>query len=206
MNIVDYILLALLLAMIIVGSKKGLLRELTALFTLIPAVIVSINFMDSFSVIVHEQLGGSPMVVTFVSFLILLALAYAAFKLIGIGLSRMIHLRQMGKKDQMGGAFVGFMRGWIIISFTFFLLFLLPMPARFYLSVQESFFGPTLIKTIPFVYDTSSPLHPRSGTFLTKVESALLLKNSRAAVDADKQAEVNLVLHQFDKFYSSALP
>ena len=38
MNIVDYVLLALLVAMVIVGSKKGLLRELTAFFTLIPAV------------------------------------------------------------------------------------------------------------------------------------------------------------------------
>jgi uncharacterized membrane protein required for colicin V production len=206
MNIVDYVLLALLLAMIIVGSKKGLLRELTALFTLVPAVIVSINFMDTISVMVYEQLGGSPMVVTFLSFLVLLALTYAAFKLLGIGLAKVVHLKQMGKKDQMGGAFVGFMRGWVIISFTFFLLFLLPMPAKFYLTVEESLFGPTLIKTIPFVYDNSVALHPRSGPFLSKVESALMLKKDPTGVDPGKLDEVNLVLHQFDRFYSNVLP
>ena len=101
MNIVDYILLALLVAMIIVGSKKGLIRELTAFITLIPAVIVSINFMDSFSVLVYEKVGGSPMVVTFLSFIVLLGLAYAAFKLIGIGIAKVIHLERKGKKDQI---------------------------------------------------------------------------------------------------------
>jgi uncharacterized membrane protein required for colicin V production len=205
MNIIDYVLLALLVAMVIVGSKKGLIRELTAFITLIPAVIVSINFMDSFSVIVYEKIGGSPMVVTFLSFIILLGMAYAAFKLMGIAVAKIIHLERKGKKDQMGGAFIGFMRGWVMISFLFFLLFLLPMPASFYLAVENSFFGPTLVKTVPILYESSSALHSHNPSFYAKVESALALKKANNRLDPSTQAEVESVLFQIERFFHSGV-
>ena len=205
MNVIDYILLALLVAMIIVGSKKGLVRELAAFFTLIPAVIVSINFMDSFSVIVYEKVGGSPMVVTFLSFILLLGITYALFKLIGIGIAKMVKLDRKGRKDQMGGAFIGFARGWVVISFVFFLLFLLPMPAGFYVAVENSFFGPTLVKTIPIIYESSSALHSRSPSFYGKVESALELKNSSDRLDLETQSEVASVLFQIQRFFHSGI-
>jgi uncharacterized membrane protein required for colicin V production len=206
MNIVDYILLALLLAMVIVGSKKGLLRELTAFFTLIPAVIVSINFMDTFSVFVFEKIGGSPMVVTFLSFILLLGLAYAAFKLIGIVIARIIRLQRKSRKDQMGGAFLGFARGWVVISFVIFLLFLLPMPASFYLAVENSLFGPTLIKTVPLMYESSSMFHPDNPSFFAKVESALTLKNSDSRIPSDDQSDVDMVLYQIHRFFNLESP
>ncbi len=206
MNIVDYILLGLLLAMVIVGSKKGLLRELTAFFTLIPAVIVSINFMDIFSVFVYEKIGGSPMVVTFLSFILLLGLAYAAFKLIGIGIARIIHLQRKSRKDQMGGAFLGFARGWVVISFVIFLLFLLPMPASFYLAVENSLFGPTVIKTVPLMYESSSMFHPNNPSFFTKVESALTLKSSDSRIPSDDRSDVDMVLYQIHRFFNLESP
>lgn len=201
MNIVDYILLALLVLMIYVGSKKGLIRELTAILTLLPAVIVSINFMDKLSVFVYEKVGGSPLVATFLSFILLLGAAYAVFKLFGMGVAKMINVQNKGKKDQMGGAFLGFVRGWVVLSFVFFLLFLLPMPARFYVAVEDSFFGPTLVKTIPVMYEGSAALHPKNPSFMTKVESALTLKNSSGELPSELKADVDLVLFQFQRFY-----
>ncbi len=205
MNFIDYILLALLVAMIIVGSKKGLIRELSALITLVLAVIVSINFMDSFSVWVYEKVGGSPMVVTFVSFIVLIGLMYAAFKLLGMGIARIIHLQKKGRKDQMGGAFIGFMRGWLVISFIFFLLFLLPMPASFYVSVENSFFGPTILKTIPIMFESSSALHAHSPSFYGKVQSALELKKAPGDIDPKTKAEVDAVLFQINRFFNSGV-
>lgn len=202
MNIVDYVLLGLLLAMVIVGSKKGLIREMAAFFTLIPAVIVSINLMDSVAVIVYERIGGSPMVVTFLSFIILLGMAYATFKLIGMGIAKIIRLQKKGKTDQMGGAFMGFARGWVVISFIFFLLFLLPMPASFYLAVENSLFGPTLIKTIPLMYETSAPFHPKNPSFFAKVESALTLQKSSSTIPPEESSNVDLVLHQIHRFFN----
>jgi len=201
MNVVDYILLALLVLMIYVGSKKGLLRELTAIITLVPAVIISINFMDKLSVFMYEKFGGSPLVMTFLSFILLLGACYAVFKLLGIGLAKMINVQNKGKKDQMGGAFIGFVRGWVVLSFVIFLLFLLPMPAKFYVSMEDSFFGPTLVKTIPVMYETTAALHPKNPSFMNKVESALELKQSSGQLPDDQKADVELVLYQINRFY-----
>ncbi len=202
MNIVDYILLALLLAMVIVGSKKGLVRELTAFFLLVPSVVVSIYFMDTVAVRVYESVGGSPMVVTFLSFIILIGVAYAVFKMIGVGIAKIIKFQKKGKTDQMGGAFIGFARGWIIMSFVFFLLFLLPMPASFYLAIENSLFGPTLVKTVPFLYEASGALHPNHPSFFGQVEKALTLKNSRIQVPPNVRSDVDLVLYQMHRFFN----
>lgn len=206
MNIVDYILLALLLAMVIVGSKKGLIRELAAFFTLIPSIVVAILLMDSVAVLAYERIGGSPLVVTFLSFIVLLGMVYATFKLIGLGIAKIIHLQKKGRTDQMGGAFLGFARGWVLISFVFFLLFLLPMPASFYLAVENSMFGPTLIKTIPVIYESSAALHPKNPSFYGKVESALTLRKSNTPVPANETTNVDLVLYQINRFFNIETP
>jgi len=201
MNMVDYILLALLLVMVIIGSKKGLIRELAALFTLLPAVIISINLMDYTSALLYDRIGGSPLVITFLSFILLLGLTYAVFKLMGIGIARIANIQKKGRKDQMGGAFIGFIRGWIVMSFLFFLLFLLPMPAGFYVKVGDSLFGTTLIKTIPFMYESTAMLHPKNPSFYNKVESALRLKSAQSKVSGEDKQEVDLVLTQIQRFF-----
>jgi uncharacterized membrane protein required for colicin V production len=206
MNVVDYVLLALLLAMVIVGSKKGLIREMAAFFTLLPSIIVSILLMDSVTVLVYERLGGSPLVVAFLSFIVLLGMVYATFKLIGMGIAKIIHLQKKSKTDQMGGAFLGFARGWVLISFVFFLLFLLPMPAGFYLAVENSFFGPTLIKTIPVLFESSAPLHPKNPSFFAKIESALTLQKSGKTVPPEEIGNVDLVLYQIHRFFNLETP
>lgn len=203
MNIVDYILLALLLVMVIIGSKKGLIRELAALLTLLPAVIISINLMDYTSVLLYDRIGGSPLVVVFLSFVLLLGLTYVVFKLMAMGIARIAHIQKKGRTDQMGGAFIGFIRGWIVMSFLFFLLFLLPMPATFYVKVGDSLFGPTLIKTTPLLYESTAMFHPKNPSFYNKVESALRLKAAQSKVSGEDEQEVDLVLTQIQRFFEA---
>ena len=50
MNWVDAVLIVLLLASVIVGSKKGLIRELTAFVVFFAAIIISVNYIDDFAV------------------------------------------------------------------------------------------------------------------------------------------------------------
>ena len=78
------VLLILLVASLIVGSKNGLIRELMALLVLTTAVILSVNYIDFIAVKVYEQLGGSPLVTAIISFVLLLAFIYAIFKLLAI--------------------------------------------------------------------------------------------------------------------------
>ncbi|RME29202.1 MAG: CvpA family protein [Candidatus Zixiibacteriota bacterium] len=206
MNWIDGILIALLLASVIVGSKKGLIRELMAFIVFFAAIIISVNYIDRFAVWVHDQLGGSPLVTAFLSFAILLAGSYAVFKLCGLIFYKVAQLKNVGKRDQMGGALIGFLRGWMAIAFLTVLAFLLPMPDKFYTAFEDSFFGPAIARTIPLVYDGTAAIHPRHNSFIEQIQNTLLLSSSTGGsssgdVSVDR-AEVYRVMYQFDRFFN----
>lgn len=204
MNWVDIVLFALLLMMVIVGSKKGLIRELMATVVFLVAIVVSVNYIDRFAVWVFEKVGGSPLVSAFLSFAILIAITYAAFKILGILFYKIANLKSIGKKDQMGGALVGFLRGWLLVGFVTLLIFLLPMPASFYVSFEQSFFGPMVAKTVPLVFEGTTAIHPQNHTFIGKIENALLTAQMGNKDTTDEQrTEVYEVLHQMRRFFAT---
>jgi len=205
MNWVDGVLLVLLLASVIVGSKKGLIRELMAFLIFFVAIIVSVNYIDLFAVWVYNKIGGSVLVSAFLSFVALLAISYASFKLLGILFYKVANIKQVGKKDQMGGALIGFVRGWVAVGFLTLLTFLLPMPDGFYIAFENSFFGPAIAKTIPLIYDSTAKIHPKNPEFIAQIEKSLMLENSTGGeVDEDRR-DVHKVLFQFEKFFNSGM-
>ncbi len=206
MNWVDAVLIVLLLASVIVGSKKGLIRELTAFVVFFAAIIISVNYIDDFAVMVYEKLGGSPLISAFLSFFILLAASYAAFKVLGLLFYKIADVKGAKKRDQMGGALIGFLRGWAAIGFLTFLTFLLPMPDRFYVDFEASFFGPTVAKTIPLMFESTSALHPKNPNFMEQIENTLVIAPSRANTGTDlmseDRAEILRVMYQIDRFFN----
>jgi uncharacterized membrane protein required for colicin V production len=206
MNWVDGVLVVLLLASVIVGSKKGLIRELMAFVIFFCAIIFSVNYVDNFAVWVYGKVGGSPLISAFLSFAILLALSYAVFKILGLLFYKVADLKNTGRRDQMGGALVGFLRGWAAIGFLTFLIFLLPMPERFYDDFEASFFGPTVAKTVPLMFESTSAIHPESPSFIQKIENTLLDQpvsgSSDKSMATDDRAEIYRVMYQIDRFFN----
>ncbi len=209
MNWVDGILILLLLVMVVIGSKKGLIRELMAFAIFFAAVIVSVNYIDHFAVWVYNQVGGSPLISAFLAFAILLAVTYAAFKLLGLLFYRVANLKQIGKKDQMGGALVGFLRGWVAIGFLTFMAFLLPLPDAFYTAFESSMFGPVVAKTVPLMYEGTSPLHPSRPSFMGQLQQALLVAPNDSQGDSraldEHRVQVHRVLYQMERFFTTSL-
>ena len=61
MNWVDGVLIILLLSSVIVGARKGLIRELMAFVVFFVAIIISVNYLDRFAVWVYDKSGFSPL-------------------------------------------------------------------------------------------------------------------------------------------------
>ncbi len=208
MNWIDIVLLILLVAAIIIGSKKGLVRELMALAVLTATVIVSVNYIDLIAVKVYEGLGGSPLITAIISFVVLLAIIYAIFKLLGMLFYKVANLQKLGKKDQLGGALIGALRGWLIIGFIIFIVFLMPMPDKFYDDFGQSFLGPTLAKTLPLLYESSAGLHPKNSSFMEKVEHTLLLRPANQSNTpnfdfSEDREQVYKVIYQIDRYFGT---
>ena len=206
MNWVDGVLLILLLASVIVGSKKGLIRELMAFLVFFVAIIVSVNYIDLFAVWVHSKMGGSILVSAFVSFVALLGISYAVFKLLGILFYKVANIKQIGTRDQMGGALIGFVRGWVAVGFLTLLTFLIPLPEGFYTAFENSFFGPSIAKTIPLIYDGTAKIHPKNPDLIGQIEKSLMVENSGGTGEVDEdRRDVHKVLFQMEKFFKSGM-
>ncbi|MDZ4722703.1 MAG: CvpA family protein [candidate division Zixibacteria bacterium] len=206
MNVVDGVLIALLITAVVIGAKKGLVRELSALILFLAAGISAIAYIDKFAVWVYDKVGGSPLISAFIAFILLLAICYTIFKLLGMLFYKVASLKNQGKPDQIGGALVGFLRGWLAVGFLVFFVFLLPMPERFYAEFEKSYIGPVIAKTVPLVFEGTSIVHPSSPSFMDKIESMLLAEpsaNSSGTREMDEdRAEVYRVMYQLDKFFN----
>lgn len=207
MNWIDAVLMVLLLTSVVVGSKKGLIRELMAFVVFFVAIIICVNYVDTFAIWVYEQFGGSPLISAFLSFALLLAISYAGFKLLGLLFYKIANVKQSGSKDQMGGALVGFLRGWVAVGFLTMLTFMLPMPSYFYTSFETSFFGPTVAKTIPIMFEGTAKLHPGTPSFMGQMEQTLLFApnfSSSQPLEEHRQ-QAREVLIQMEKFFDPKL-
>ncbi len=206
MNWIDGALIALILTSVIIGSKKGLVRELSAFVIFFASLLTSITYIDMFAVWMYEHVGGSPLISAFLSFMILLGVSYAVFKLLGLLFYKVASIKSQGKPDQVGGALVGFMRGWVAVGFLTFLVFLLPLPDKFYDYFGTSMFGPVMAKTVPLMYETTSVMHPENPSFMKKIESTLLMspsgKDSKGTMSEDR-AEVHRVIYQLGRFFNT---
>ncbi|MFQ5606497.1 MAG: CvpA family protein [Candidatus Zixiibacteriota bacterium] len=189
-NWVDVSLMVLLVAMVIVGSKKGLIRELMAFFIFVAAIIVSIKYIDQVAIKVHEELGGSTLISALFSFLILLTVAYAGFRLLGFVFYKIAHLQALGRKDKVGGALVGVLRGWVALSLLSFLTFLMPLPEAYFTEFKTSTLGPTIARTLPLLYESTSPILSKDTDFLTKVENMLLYRVDQTGMDEGEREEL----------------
>jgi uncharacterized membrane protein required for colicin V production len=206
MNWIDAALGALLLAAVIVGSKKGLIREASAFLVFFAAIVLTVNYIDKLVVYVYDSLGTSVLVSAFLSFVLLLAFSYGLFKGLGMLFYKIADIKTDKKRDQMGGALVGFLRGWAAVGFLTFVAFLLPLPDRFYPYFEASFFGPTVAKTVPLIFESTSMLHPNHPSFMRQIENTLVMAPSDGSANrelpSDDRVEVFRVMYQLDRFFN----
>lgn len=204
MNWIDFVLIALLLAAIVVGSKKGLVRELSAFVVFFAAVILTVNYIDRFAIWVYDKIGGSPMVSALISFLLLLGISYGLFKGAGWLFYKAASVKAMGKQDQVGGAVVGLLRGWVAVSLLVLLTFMLPMPESYFVAMDGSFLGRVIAKTVPLMYEGTKIVHPSSPSFITKMEHTLLGATTQAGngVQSDAREKAYRAMYQIDRFFN----
>jgi hypothetical protein len=106
----------------------------------------------------------------------------------------------------MGGALVGFLRGWAAVGFLTFIAFLLPLPDRFYTYFEASFFGPTMAKTVPLMFESTSMLHPNRRSFMKQIENTLIMAPADGSagreLQSEDRADVFQVMYQLDRFFN----
>ena len=115
MNWLDVVSIFLVAISMIVGLKRGLIKEIFTLLALILGVVIATRAYsrgaELLGVVIHN-----PNAAKIVSFIVIFLLVAALLTLIGIFLKKAIRLIQLGWIDRLGGTIFGFLRGAIIVG------------------------------------------------------------------------------------------
>jgi membrane protein required for colicin V production len=183
MNWIDIALVVLLLAAIVIGSRRGLFSGIMGTLGLIAGVTFSINYMDQVTAKFLSHMRVSPVMVVFVGFIVVFVLVYVGIKLFGYLFYKFADLKPLGNLDKVGGAIMGIFQGWIVLGVLLFLLIFLPLPDTFVAKLDSSFFAPGMRGVVPMIYDESTPLHPQHPSLVEQVRRALTVKPGKSAQD-----------------------
>lgn len=187
MNWVDYVLLALLVVAMIFGTRRGVIRESMGLIAFMVGIVFATHYIDWLAYALTRRMTLSPVLVSFIGFLVLVVFAFLVFRILALIFYRIASVGKLGKVDHLGGALAGLLRGWLMLGFLLFLMLYLPLPQSTMLAVDDSFLAPGMRGSIPFLYEASSVVHPSNDRFINKVRAALELEPVRWAQNPGDQ-------------------
>ncbi len=121
LNVLDYILLAIALLSLLIGLKRGFVREVMSLLIWVVALVIAVMFTGALahkmSAYFHPQ-----WIAEFVSFIILLVVVLIVGKIFGGLLTGAVGHVGMGPINHLLGAILGLLRGGIIAALIVFIL------------------------------------------------------------------------------------
>ncbi len=173
MNFLDLIMLLILVAGAVYGSKIGFIRETVGVIALIGAIVLAVHYNDFLTAEMEDWLRVSPMWASLAAFVISGALLYALFKLLAKLLYRVAEVHRLGKTDKFGGAIVGIAHGWFLGGFIIFMLLYIPLPRPVEERVESSYLAIRMASAVPFLYEATGGLHPSEKSFVLKLEDSL---------------------------------
>ena len=106
MNWVDFALMGLLLAAIIIGARRGVFSGVMGIIGLTAGVIFSINYSEQITAKFLSHMKVSTVMVVFMAFLVVFVMVYVGIKLLGFFFYKFASLKPLGRVDAVGGAWV----------------------------------------------------------------------------------------------------
>ncbi|MFH2012491.1 MAG: CvpA family protein [Pseudomonadota bacterium] len=111
----DTVIIVIIVISIIIGIKRGLVKEAFSLLSLILGIfIASRSYMEGAKII--DKLIHHPNIAKIISFIAIFLLVAVLLSIISILIKKLIKFVQLGWIDRLGGLAFGFVRGGIIIG------------------------------------------------------------------------------------------
>ena len=122
MNYLDIIIVVPLLYGLIKGFSNGLIKEVTALVSLLAGVYVAINFSLYLEPKVADVLGGYEQFISIIAFAILFLVSVLCIKAIGFMLEKLTKALALGIISRFLGGIFGLLKIVVIFSFLLFVI------------------------------------------------------------------------------------
>ncbi len=188
MNWIDFSILIIAVLAFLNGYRRGLFKEMTTFLGLLIGIIVSVNYSDALALKLQGKIGMSASVLYVLCFILIFVVTLAVLKILGHYFYQMVKLASLKPSDKIGGGIFGVFKGLVVLSLLF-LLFIFPTPFRnLDNSIEASTMAGTVRAIVPFVYDNTTFLHPKSGEFLSEVQQGILFDKTKEYAESPDKA------------------
>src|SRR5689334_8103704 len=116
-NWIDVAMLVLLIRIVFIGIKTGFVTELFKLFGVFCAILVGLHYYTFLAVWTSKKVGGSPDVLQFAFFVVLVCLAVLAIKYLRDGFFMVFKFETThAGVNQWGAGVLAIVRGMLLVS------------------------------------------------------------------------------------------
>ena len=122
MNLLDWIIAALLLLGTVQGYRRGFFREAAALIGLLGGILLGIIAADTSGRILSGLTDWNPLPVQILAFILVFVVVAGLLHLIGISLTRMFKLVMLNLINRLAGMAFGFIKMAFLLSLLLFFL------------------------------------------------------------------------------------
>ncbi len=159
-NFIDIVLLLLVLAGLIVGYKRGFVRQVIELGGLIAAFSLALIFAGTVAGYLGEKVSLPYTPALMIGFIAVFAAAMLAVRILAAGLQKIIQMTLLNWVDRLTGALLGLIMGMVVASLLIAFITAAPIPGRlregFDRSNISNFLEPVAPRIFNLVFDHGS--------------------------------------------------
>ena len=122
LNVIDYVILAILVLFIIQGYRKGIIIGLASIAALILGIYAAVHFSNYLDTTLMEHFHPSGKWLPILSFSLTFILVVIAVMIVAKLVEKLVDVVGMGFFNHLGGALLGVVKGVILVSVLLFLL------------------------------------------------------------------------------------
>ncbi len=138
MSLIDILVWAVLLAFIIKGFMKGLVREVCSLLGLVMGLWAACKYYQSLSEVIRHYIHLPHTVSIIFSFILVFLTIGLLFFFLGSLLTTIFKIALLGGVNRVGGAIFGLIQGALVLCLVFYFGTSEPVPSKLKLHLERS--------------------------------------------------------------------
>jgi len=163
-GIIELIIAIIIIIFMVLGVKRGLIRQILAIVGIVAAFIGSFYLAHNLAGYLETKTDLPYRAALIVSALILFIGILILFHLLGLALQKIINITVLRSVDRTGGGILGFLKGVLLVSMILVIILNLPFPEDFKKTLREDPVASVIRPVLPGLFN-------------------LVLKNSPADLD-----------------------
>ncbi len=149
-TIVDIIIIILFLFFVFRGYERGFIDQTSRIIGLLIALYIAITQYQVLQVYLEPYIDMPPQIIHFISFVIIFILFNIAVNILGLILKQIVKFLFLNPLDHLAGAFLGFVKGAVLIYLLLFILNEFPYQMLTEM-LEESYIASQMLQFTPVI-------------------------------------------------------